>query len=170
MNHNGEELPPEAQALSWTVKLIVSGGQTGADRAALEWAIKHEIPHRGWCPLGRKAEDGRINDRYNLQETTSDDYAQRTEWNVFDSGGTVVFSLASDLTEGSEQTRYFAEEIYHKPYLHLDKARDRPASVLLDFLREHKIYVLNIAGPRETTEPGVGDFVTDVLDKAFGRP
>jgi putative molybdenum carrier protein len=170
LNHNSEKLPPQAQTLPWTVKLIVSGGQTGADRAALDWAIEHKIPHRGWCPLGRKAEDGRISDRYNLQETTSDDYDQRTEWNVFDSGGTVIFSLASKLTEGPERTRYFAEEQYGKPCLRINKACDHPASDLLNFLRKYKIYVLNIAGSRETTEPGMGTFVKDVLDEAFGRP
>jgi Circularly permutated YpsA SLOG family len=169
LNHNSEKLSPEAQTLTRTVKLIVSGGQTGADRAALDWAIQHKIPHRGWCPFGRKAEDGRINDRYNLQETTSDNYAQRTEWNVFDSGGTVIFSIAPYLTEGSELTRYFAEQ-YGKPYLHIHKACAHPATMLLAFLRQYNIYVLNIAGPRATTEPGVGTFVTEVLDEAFDGP
>ncbi len=61
---------------------IVSGGQTGADRAALDFAIAHGIPQGGWCPKGRKAEDGPIPDRYQLKETPSDNYAQRTEWNV----------------------------------------------------------------------------------------
>jgi len=168
MNHNSERPPSEAQALSWTLKLVVSGGQTGADRAALDWAIEHHIPHRGWCPIDRKAEDGRISDRYNLQETTSDDYAQRTEWNVFDSGGTVIFSLAPYLTEGSELTRYFAEH-YGKPCLHIHKACPDPAAMLLAFVRLHNIYVLNIAGPRAQTEPEVGALVTEVLDEAFNK-
>ena len=60
---------------------IVSGGQTGADRAALDWALEHSIPHDGWCPRGRLAEDGPIEARYNLQETPSSNYPQRTEWN-----------------------------------------------------------------------------------------
>jgi hypothetical protein len=66
-------------------KRIVSGGQTGADRAALEWAIEYQVPHGGWCPKGRKAENGRIPDRFNLPETPSSDYLQRNEWNVRDS-------------------------------------------------------------------------------------
>ena len=73
---------------------IVSGGQTGADRAALDWAIARRIPHGGWCPQGRKAEDGVIEAKYHLTETPSADYIQRTEWNVRDSNGTVVFSIA----------------------------------------------------------------------------
>jgi len=70
---------------------IVSGGQTGADRAALDWAIAHGIPHGGWCPKGRKAEDGMSQAKYELIETPSTDYVQRTELNVRDSDGTVVF-------------------------------------------------------------------------------
>ncbi len=73
---------------------IVSGGQTGADRAALDFAIDHGIPHGGWCPRGRKCEDGTIADCYKLNETPSAEYPQRTEWNVRDSDGTVVFSMS----------------------------------------------------------------------------
>ena len=70
---------------------IVSGGQTGADRAALDWAIERGIPHGGWCPRGRRAEDGRIDRRYALRETPAHDYQQRTRWNVRDSDGTLIF-------------------------------------------------------------------------------
>src|SRR5262245_64267849 len=71
---------------------IVSGGQTGADRAALDWAIEHGFEHGGWCPLGRKAEDGAVPARYDLAETPTDRWEQRTEWNVRDSDGTVIRS------------------------------------------------------------------------------
>ncbi len=67
---------------------IISGGQIGADRAALDWAIAHQIAHGGWCPKGRKAEDGVIDARYNLTQTPSSEYSQRTEWNLRDSDGT----------------------------------------------------------------------------------
>ena len=80
---------------------IISGGQTGADRAALDWAIEHGIPHGGWCPLGRKAEDGRIDGRYQLNETPSSSYVLRTERNVRDSDGTVVLSISAVLTGGA---------------------------------------------------------------------
>ena len=73
---------------------ILSGGQTGADRAALDFAIEYGLPHGGWCPRGRLAEDGPIDERYELTETPSHRYAQRTEWNVRDSDATVVFSIA----------------------------------------------------------------------------
>ncbi|MCB1984487.1 MAG: hypothetical protein KDF49_03580, partial [Nitrosomonas sp.] len=66
-------------------KKIMSGGQTGADRAALDWAIAHNVSHGGWCPAGRRAEDGVIPSHYDLQETDSKEYKQRTKWNVRDS-------------------------------------------------------------------------------------
>ena len=76
---------------------IYSGGQTGADRAALDWAISENIPHGGWCPRGRKAENGRIPARYQLQETVSTGYAERTERNVMEADATVVFTLQQRL-------------------------------------------------------------------------
>ncbi len=86
----------------WIVlQKIISGGQTGADRAALDFAIARGIPHGGWCPRGRLAEDGTIPALYQLSETPGPDHAQRTEWNVRDSDGTVIFSIAPALTGGS---------------------------------------------------------------------
>ena len=87
---------------------IISGGQTGADRAALDWAMANNIPHGGWCPLGRLAEDGKIDAQYNLLETPKADYLQRTEWNVRDSDATVIISLAPQLTGGSLATAELA--------------------------------------------------------------
>ena len=83
---------------------IVSGGQTGADRAGLDWAISMGIPHGGWCPRGRKAEDGVIPARYQLTETKSADYLTRTRWNVRDSNATVIFTLKPTLSGGSLRT------------------------------------------------------------------
>src|SRR5229473_2876346 len=100
------------------IKKIVSGGQTGADRAALDFAIAHQIPHGGWCPKGRKCEDGTLADRYELKETPSNDYPQRTEWNVRDSDGTVIFSIAPVLTGGSKQTVNLAMK-HQKPLFHI---------------------------------------------------
>src|SRR6266446_7534007 len=162
----GKQGVPMPRELQMDVR-IVSGGQTGADRAALDWAIQHGIPHGGWCPHGRRAEDGQISERYMLQETPSLDYAQRTEWNVRDSDGTVIFSIAPHLTAGSHLTKYFAEQ-YGKPYLHIHKGYTYPARMLLEFLRRYDIHVLNIAGPRASTEPEVGQFVLETLDETLG--
>jgi hypothetical protein len=99
---------------SETLKKIISGGQTGADRMALDFAIWHEIPHGGWCPKGRKAEDGPLAAKYLLTETPSSNYLQRTKWNVRDSDGSVIFSIAQELTAGSKKTIEFAIK-HNKP-------------------------------------------------------
>jgi len=104
---------------------IVSGGQTGADQAALDWAMKRGVPHGGWCPKGRRAEDGPIGGRYQLKETPSSNYLQRTEWNARDSDGTVVFSVAEVLTGGSKKTVDLARK-HGRPVLHLSKANGIP--------------------------------------------
>jgi Circularly permutated YpsA SLOG family len=146
---------------------IVSGGQTGADRAALDWAIMRGVAHGGWCPKGRKAEDGVIDSRYSLTETPSEVYSQRTEWNVRDSDGTAVFSVRSELRGGSLLTVELAGW-YNKPIIHLcaQDERTNHAQELRAFIEKFGISVLNIAGPRESDEPEVYRFVSRVLDQA----
>ena len=148
---------------------IISGGQTGADRAALDWAIKRGIMHGGWCPKGRKAEDGTIDRRYNLVETHSEDYSQRTEWNVRDSDGTAVLSIRRELRGGSLLTVELAGK-RKKPVIHLrqEDEQSNPSEELRSFIKEFGISVLNVAGPRESDEPGVYQFVTRVLDQSLG--
>ena len=144
------------------IEKIVSGGQTGADRAALDWAIENGIPHGGWCPKGRLAEDGPISPRYNLKETTSSSYVQRTEWNVRDSDGTVVFSIVPTLTGGSKKTVVFAEK-HRRPVIHISSKTEQPAEKLPQFISANGIRTLNVAGPRGSKEPGIGKFVKNVL-------
>jgi Circularly permutated YpsA SLOG family len=127
---------------------IISGGQTGADRAALDWALSRKLPCGGWCPKGRKAEDGTIPEIYPLRESTSTSYLQRTEWNVRDSDGTVVFSLAPKLTGGSLKTVEFARK-HNKPWIHVSAVDPDPAGRLQRFLEVNVIDTLNIAGPRK---------------------
>jgi Circularly permutated YpsA SLOG family len=148
---------------------IVSGGQTGADRAALDWAIANGVEYGGWCPRGRKAEDGTIARRYRLSETPSDRYAQRTEWNVRDSDGTVILSLGDTLTGGSRRTAELAEQ-HGKPWLHVSRQSNGgdAGERLGRFVADMHIRVLNVAGPRASTEPRIGEFVSEVLDQAFG--
>jgi hypothetical protein len=155
---------------SRVLQKIISGGQTGADRAALDFAIAHGLPHGGWCPLGRLAEDGPTPARYELSETPTADYAQRTEWNVRDSDGTVIFSVAATLAGGSAYTAEVAGQC-RKPCLHLSQEREGKAAAgrLLDFLAANQIKVLNVAGPRASLEPGVAGFTRDTLEQAnFG--
>jgi hypothetical protein len=145
---------------------IISGAQTGADRAALDWAIFHDVPHGGWCPKGRKAEDGPIAAHYALKETPSASYPQRTQWNVRDSDGTVIFTMATKLTGGSKLTADAAKKL-GKPWLHLSAGNYSPAADLLEFITAHNIEVLNVAGTRGSKEPEVGKFVKRALEEAF---
>ena len=147
---------------------IVAGGQSGADRAGLDWAIANGIPHQGWCPAERRAEDGPISSCYKLQETPTTGYITRTRWNVRDSDATVIFSIAADLSGGSQATRRIANHL-NKPCLHLSKAVTAdPAQRLREFVDENFVAILNIAGPRSSGEANVAHFVMDVLDAAFG--
>jgi hypothetical protein len=146
---------------------LVSGGQTGADRAALDFAREHDVPHGGWCPKGRRAEDGPIDLRYQLLETPSADYQQRTEWNVQQSDGTVIFSIGDRLSGGSLDTLNFAQQ-HEKPWIYLSAARNEDAPRRLwKFIEDNHIQVLNVAGPRASEEPEVGRFVTAALHRLF---
>jgi hypothetical protein len=150
------------------VQKIISGGQTGADRAALDFAIEHGIPHGGWCPKGRMAEDGPIDPRYHLQETPNRSYPQRTEWNVRDGDATVVFSIDPVLTGGSKKTAFLAHKL-GKPVLCIsrDGGSAAPDAELLAFIERHGVKVLNVAGPRASNEPEIANFVTAVLTAAL---
>ncbi len=146
---------------------IISGGQTGADRAALDWAIKNGIPHGGWCPKGRRAEDGAIPEQYLLQETPQPKYRQRTRWNVRDADATLIVTLAKDLTGGSLVTFEYARRIA-RPCLHVfpgDGWRER----LKSFLKTNAVQTLNVAGPRRSSAPGIEEFVHDVLNEAQAK-
>ncbi len=149
---------------------IVSGGQTGADRAALDWAIANGIQHGGWCPEGRLAEDGVIDGKYNLRETPEAGYSQRTEWNVRDSDATVIVSRAARLTGGSLFTMELAAA-QRKPCLHLSGLLDAPenARQLRDFIRRNGVKILNVAGPRASGESQVGAFVHAILDELLAN-
>ena len=149
-----------------TVEKIISGGQTGADRAGLDVALWHRFPHGGWCPKGRKAEDGCIAGQYQLTESPSANYLQRTEWNVRDSDGTIIFTLATELTGGSKRTADFAEK-HKKPFLHVHRGMYQPDMAVQQFISAHGVKMLNIAGSRESKEPGIHDWVKDVLTRSL---
>jgi Circularly permutated YpsA SLOG family len=152
---------------------ILSGGQTGADRASLDFAIEFGLVHGGWCPRGRVAEDGPIDERYQLVETPSHRYDQRTRWNVRDSDATVVFTIQREATGGTALTLALAERA-GKPYLHLSgetasAVGTDPVEELLAFISQHEVTRLNVAGPRESQEPLVAAFVRSVLVAALDR-
>ena len=148
---------------------IVTGGQTGADRAALDWALANGVACGGWCPLGRWAEDGVIDARYPLRETPELNPAQRTEWNIRDSDGTLILSLARCLVGGTRLTEDLAKRLV-KPHLVLSKTEgdlSMQAEVLLRFIAANDIAVLNVAGPRASGEPDLAGYVAALLDAAL---
>jgi hypothetical protein len=147
------------------ITFIRSGGQSGVDRAALDVALELGVPCGGWCPRGRRAEDGPIDPRYPLQETPWDGYPQRTEWNVRDSDGTLVLTRG-EADRGTALTIKLASR-YKKPRLVMD-LNDRPDPVKVRaWVEQHDVCELNVAGPRESSRPGiyveVASFLREVL-------
>ena len=143
---------------------IISGGQTGADRAALDAAIELGVPHGGWLARGRKAEDGTVPDSYNLRELASPKYRDRTEKNILDSDGTLIVSYGP-LTGGSALTEALAIR-HDRPCLHLNMADISPeeAGVALEnWLKKNSIITLNVAGPRASGEPRIYDTVKNLI-------
>ncbi len=135
------------------IEKVVSGGQTGVDRAALDTALELEICCGGWCPKGRRAEDGPLKALYALQETPSSRYPQRTGWNVRDSDGTLVLYRGL-LTGGSAYTVELAEK-YDRPCLVLDLSAHPTRENVWDWVNRHQIHILNVAGSRASGNPGI---------------
>lgn len=147
---------------------IVSGGQTGADRAALDWAIARVVPHGGWCPRDRKAEDGELAGIYQLQETESTNYRSRTARNVRESDATLIVNLG-ELEGGSLETLRIAERS-RKPVrvIQMDAAPDQEViEDLRAWLSVLRVQKLNIAGPRESKRPGIYLVTQTLLDRLF---
>ena len=144
---------------------IVSGGQTGADRAALDAGIVLSFPVGGFCPQGREAEDGPIDARYPLTEIDGG-YPERTLRNVQSTDGTAVF-YESTLLGGTEQTRRFCIE-WKKPYQRLDIDGLDPvesATSLREFIKRQDIRILNVAGPRASGSQRMYSFVHSAISQ-----
>ncbi|MHB8809428.1 MAG: putative molybdenum carrier protein [Desulfobulbaceae bacterium] len=159
---------------------IISGGQSGADRAALDAAIRLNIPHGGWLPRGRKAEDGPLPASYRLRETESDSYRERTEKNITESDGTLILSFGL-LTGGSALTKNLALR-HDRPCLTIDLEEVPLAGAVVaveKWLQRHGIRTLNVAGPRASNEPRIYDAVLALLlavdwpgeqQQTYGKP
>jgi len=149
---------------------IISGGQTGVDRAALDFAIRHDYEHGGWCPRERRAEDGSIPSHYELHETGSPDYVERTEQNVLDSDATLIVVRDRELSGGTAFARFCAEK-HRRPLLVIcaGDGVSQSAAALAKFIKQHNVSTLNVAGPRESQEPGLGKFVMELLEAALLR-
>jgi Circularly permutated YpsA SLOG family len=131
---------------------VISGGQTGVDRAGLDAAQEAGIAIGGWCPKDRRAMDGVIPSSYPLTETESRGYAVRTEWNVRDSDATLILCIGN-LSGGTRLTADFARQ-YGKPLLIVDLQQLHDHKAVVAWLCRHAVQVLNIAGPREEDCPG----------------
>ena len=150
------------------IKKIISGGQTGADRAGLDIAIVLNIPHGGWIPKGRKTEDGPLSPKYHLKETSSAKYPPRTERNILDSDGTLIIAYGPLKKRGGTALTYrLAVDKHYKPCKYIDLNQTTiglAARVVANWIKEHSIEVLNVAGPRGSREPNIYEDVCDLLE------
>ncbi|MCK4984938.1 MAG: putative molybdenum carrier protein, partial [Desulfobacterales bacterium] len=138
------------------IRKIISGGQTGADQAALDAAIKLDIPHGGWIPKGRPTENGNLHDKYKLKEMPTKSYPKRTEQNVIDSDGTLIITHGK-LTGGSKLTQKVAKK-HDRPCIHINLNETllfMAASKINSWIIEHGIEVLNVAGSRASKDPEI---------------
>ncbi|MBL7176735.1 MAG: putative molybdenum carrier protein [Desulfobacteraceae bacterium] len=150
------------------IKKIVSGGQTGADQAALDAAIKWDIPHGGWVPKGRKTEHGPLPNIYQLKEMPTDSYPERTEKNVIDSTGTLIITHG-ELTGESEYTLEMTKK-HNRPYFHADlniTSNFATAQAIYSWIKEHNIESLNVAGSKAGKDPHIYRAVMKILEIVF---
>jgi len=145
------------------VRRLISGGQTGVDRAALDVALEIGLGCGGWCPRGRRAEDGAIPDSYPLRETRSCAYPERTEANVRDADATLVLTRGKP-RGGTALTESLARRL-DKPCLVVDLAAETEtaAAEVRQWLADHRVHVLNVAGPRESEQPDIHDQAAEFL-------
>ncbi len=144
---------------------IISGGQTGVDRAALDAALRHGIESGGWCPTGRLDESGRIPDRSPVKELENGGSTKRTLQNVKDSDGTIII-YPGKLSGGTEQTLHFCVE-QRRPHELIDASNistEKAAQLIADFVCENNIEILNVAGPRQSEWPEGYGYAAQVLD------
>ena len=150
------------------IKRIVSGGQSGVDRAALDVAIKLGIAYGGWIPRGRLTENGELPQKYHLKETSSSQYSVRTEKNVVDAEGTLILSHGP-LAGGSEYTREVAIR-RRRPWIHIDLDRTaafHAATAINKWLLQKKIEILNVAGPRASEDPSIYQDTLNILESVY---
>jgi hypothetical protein len=144
---------------------IISGGQTGVDRAALDVALTHGIECGGWCPAGRLDECGKIPDHHPIQELQGGGFTERTLQNVKDSDGTLVV-YCDHFGGGTAQTVYFCLEL-KRPHELIDASKisiEGAAKLIGDFVRKNKIGILNVAGPRQSEWPEGYAYASRALD------
>jgi hypothetical protein len=158
--------------LNFPISKIISGGQTGVDRAALDWAISNDVAHGGWCPQGRLAEDGVLDTQYHLVEIENGSYRQRTKRNVMDSDGTLILHLG-DLNGGTLATQSFTRQLGKPCYLvQLDSdTLECDLNNLISWIQVNNIAILNVAGPSASKRHAIYSMAIlfmGQLNKRFG--
>jgi hypothetical protein len=148
------------------ITAIISGGQTGVDRAALDFALSNNIPCGGWCPKGRRSDDGRIPEKYPLKETSSPEYAVRTRKNIQSSDGTLIIVKDGKRDRGTQLTAKLCEKL-KKPCRIVESMNISDKEDFIRWISDHNIRTLNVAGCRESSHPGIYDYATKVLDFFF---
>jgi hypothetical protein len=143
------------------LRKIISGGQTGVDRGALDAAIELGLDHGGWCPMGRMAEDDFIPTRYALRQTDTKNYATRTEKNLLLADGTLI--LYRGVISGGTYLTWQLCKRHARPLLVVDLARGYDVREIRDWLAVQCIRTLNVAGPRESMSPGIAAAARRVL-------
>lgn len=154
----------------FVVEVVVAGGESGVDRAALDSALKLGIPHRGWCPQGRLAADGPIAEKYNLKETPNDDVKVRTEYNVRDSDATLIIVWEKLLPSGGTALAKELCQKYGRPTYLVDILNPTPYEDLGNWCEQNSIKVLNIVGPRESPKTPIYLPSRKWLQKALRKP
>lgn len=146
------------------IKKIISGGQVGADIAGIDAAMANNFPYGGWLPKGRRTENGSLDARYRMREMKTRSYPKRTEQNVIDSDGTVIF-VHGKLSGGSELTRRYAVQ-YHKPWLHLNMSEltaQKAIKKLTHWVQVNNIEILNVAGRSAGKDSKIYDVTFTVM-------
>jgi hypothetical protein len=150
--------------LAHRLEKIISGGQTGADQGGLYGALDADLPTGGWIPHGFVTEQGPMPDlaRFGLVETVSSDYPERTERNVKESDGTVIFNVAARGSKGSALTQRYCEK-HGKPVLTFKAFSPGDVELVLGFIDRFNVKTLNVAGNRETSHPGIQKHVRKII-------
>jgi hypothetical protein len=162
----GKEAQANRKQWQTMVTKIISGGETGVDRAALDWAIMHGVPHGGYCPRGRRAEDGETPPNYQLTELPGASYLEPTRRNVLESDGTLLITAGDSLRGGSALPAVFCRQ-HGKPLLHIKSSEPTGADRLASFVEDYQISVLNVAGPRASSASGMESVVHSILDDSL---
>ena len=150
------------------VEGIISGGQTGVDRAALDFALARGIPCGGWCPKGRRSEDGIIPEKYPLKETSTTGYHVRTRKNIHSSDGTLIIVKDVAMDRGTKLTKELCAKL-QKPCFIVSGVHAGEKEKFQEWLSNNHICTLNIAGCREGSQPGIYDFAMKILDSVFSK-